>query len=184
MRLLQVRLAGERWFATGYAPKNLKRSFFFRQMERVDDDILELAAELQFDQLFEGDDDMYTHFSGDVSLEEIIDFNIQITDLNVVEEHVHDDLSNVDWEKVDWEHVAANWQQDELELLSTNKSILDDDQTQTNKRRRLNELERLNKYSWERHPLKVKGKRERYKYVHADGSTVTSLRAALEKCGK
>ena len=151
------------------------------ESESVDDDILELAAGLPFEQLFEGDDDMYTHFSGDVSLEEIIDLNIQITGPDVVN---HDDLSNVDWEKVDWEYVAANWQEDELDPPSINKSILDDDRSQTNKRRRVNEEERLHKYSWQRLPLNVEGKRVRYKYVHADGSTVTSLRAALEKCGK
>ena len=159
------------------------------ESESVVDDILKLTTGLPFEQLFEGDDDMYTHFSGDVSLEEIIDFNIQVTDPDVAKDVNHEDLSNVDWETVDWEHVAANWQEDELDPPSIKKSILDDDQTQANnKRRRLNELERLTKYSWQRLPLNVKahkeGKRVRYKYVHADGSTVTSLRAALEKCGK
>jgi hypothetical protein len=159
------------------------------ESESVVDDIFKLAAGLPFEQLFEGDDDMCTHFSGDVSLEEIIDFNIQVTDRDVAKDVNHDDLSNVDWETVDWEHVAANWQEDELDPPLINKSILDDDQTQTNnKRRRLNEVERLTKYSWQRLPLNVEphkqGKRMRYKYVHADGSTATSLRAALEKCGK
>lgn len=156
-------------------------------MEHVDD-LRELTG-LSLEQLFTGaDDDMYTHFSGDASIQDIIDFNLDIADLYENEPDVH--LANVDWDK-DWAHVAANWHEcdidwheDDPDMLSTIKPLPKDDQAQKNKRRRLNEAERLQKYSWERLPTNTGGKRVRYRYVHADGSTVTSLRAALEKCRK
>lgn len=168
--------------------KNLKK-FFFRAMEHVDDDLRELTG-LSLEQLFaEANDDMYTHFSGDASMQDIIDFNIDVTDLLENEPDVQ--LANVDWDKVDWAHVAANWHdsdinwhEDDPNMALTIKSLLKDDQAQKNKRRRRNEAERLQKYSWERLPTNTGGKRVRYRYVHADGSTVTSLRAALEKCRK
>jgi hypothetical protein len=51
-----------------------------------------------------------------------------------------------------------------------------------NKRRRINEEKRLRKYLWERRNIQTEGKkRSRYKYVHADGSTVMSLREALRQ---
>jgi hypothetical protein len=158
-------------------------------MEHVDD--LRNLTGLPLEQLFaEADDDMYTHFSGDVLLQDIIDFDLNVTDL-YGNEDVH--LVNVDWDKVDWTHVAANWHECELEwyedddpdMALTIKSLDKDEQAQkNNKRRRLNEVERPQKYSWERLPSKAGGKRAKYKYVHADGSTVTSLRAALDKCRK
>ena len=131
-------------------------------METIDDvlDLIGLPEE-------EDDDDMCTYFSGDASLEGILDFNIQVTDLcsEVEYDADHEDLSNVDWDKVDWEHVAANWQPDELEPLSANQSAHNDEHAHKNKRRRLSEVERLEKYSWQRLPLREAGKRLKYKRV-------------------
>ena len=143
------------------------------------DDGLDLAG-LSVEQFIAQFDD--TDFSARAS-EESIDFNIRVADLcEAAELDENEDLSDVDWEKVDWEHVAANWDHDDLKPTCTTKSLCE--QVEKNKRRRMNEVERLHKYSWKRLPMKSEGKRVRYKYVHIDGSTVTSLRAALGKCGK
>jgi hypothetical protein len=64
--------------------------------------------------------------------------------------------------------------------------VLQDDRQQKNRKRRLNEVERLEKYSWER----VKRcqdseteKRVRYDYINRNsGMRVSSLRLALRQC--
>ena len=64
--------------------------------------------------------------------------------------------------------------------------VLQDDRQQKNRKRRLNEVERLEKYSWER----VKRcqdseteKRVRYDYINRNsGVRVSSLRLALRQC--
>ena len=53
-----------------------------------------------------------THFSGDASMQEIIDFNLDVTDLYKNEDV---QLANVDWDQVDWAHVAANWHEGEVD---------------------------------------------------------------------
>ena len=120
-------------------------------------EILDLSA-LPFDEVFDAPhDDKLTHVSDDSSLKDIL--SVQVTDLHNDEDH--ETLSDVDWEKVDWEHVAANWNTDELVPLSTNNSLLEDENAQKNKRRRMKEMERLEKYSWYRFPLHGPGKRAR-----------------------
>lgn len=155
-------------------------------MERVDNGHL---TGLTLEQLFaEVDDDAYTHFSGDALLEDIIGLDLDVTDLY---ENEDVQLADVDWDKVDWTHVFANWydyepkryENGDPDVALTIKPLDKDEHARKNReRRRLNEVERLHSHSWERIPSKAGGKRARYKYVHADGSTVTSLRAALEKC--
>ena len=77
---------------------------------------------------------------------------------------------------------VLNCDEEDPEMALAIKPSLALKRAQKNMRRRLNEVERLQKHSWQRLPLKAEGKRVRYKYVHADGSTVTSLRAVLKKC--
>lgn len=89
-----------------------------------------------------------------------------------------------EFEKVDWDEIAAaGWtldkpadEEESLTPTSNNK--------EGTARRRLNEEERLRKYSWERHKLPTPNKkRVRYTYTNTrDGSIVTSRREALRSC--
>jgi len=124
--------------------------------------------------------DVLTHIPDDLALADISEFLI-----DALPEEVDENLANVDWDQLDWDNVAADFTLDELKNNSVCESTNDGDRAIINKRRRMNEEERLRKYSWERHPIEGQGsKRPRYKYVNTDGSIVKSLRDALRKCGK
>ena len=96
-------------------------------------------------------------------------------------------------------HVTWDWNDVdrllELEVdydASADDTVVGDDNTppddaakvDKNRKRRLNEAERLQKYSWDRVERPDDGKkRARYDYINrTSGETVTSLRQALQQC--
>ena len=93
----------------------------------------ELIA-LPLEQFFaKADDDMYTNFSGDALSEDMIDFNLDVTNL-YEEEDTH--LANVDWDKVESANVNANWHEDDPTM-----SLLEDEPEQTQKKKHKTKLE-------------------------------------------
>ena len=156
-------------------------------MDTVPCAIPKSAAELVSTRLFderaedllpEAVDDVLTSYTGDIDLTDLLECEINA----LPDADVNEDFADIDWKQVDWDDVARDWTLDELHTCNSDDS---DDRALQNKRRRLTEVERLRKYSWERHEMPVeRGKRMRYKYVHRDGSTATSLREALRRCNE
>ena len=87
----------------------------------------------------------------------------------------------------DWEDVDALLSDaaDAVSDAVSDPPTDDVEKIEKNRKRRLNEVERLHKYSWERIEQKpIEGKkRSRFTYINrASGVTATSLRQALQHC--
>jgi hypothetical protein len=126
------------------------------------------------------DDDEFKSFWDDIQLEDIASAPTQRND---------PDLGNLtlleffNQFNVDFENQLEEEDDSVVDLVS---DVLQDDRQQKNRKRRLNEVERLEKYSWER----VKRcqdseaeKRVRYDYINRNsGARVSSLRLAMRQC--
>jgi hypothetical protein len=118
------------------------------------------------------DDDEFESFWNDIQLQDIASAPTQRNDPDLLEFNV-DNFEN-QLEEEDDECV--------VNLVS---DVLQDHRQQKNRKRRLNEVERLEKYSWERivRQDSEAEKRVRYKYINRNsGERVSSLRLALQQC--
>ena len=90
----------------------------------------------------------------------------------------------------DWDDVESLLSDQATEPILTmdgddGTDVLDAVKKEKNRKRRLNEAERLQKYSWERvvRSDDTRKKRSRYNYVNRNsGATISSLRLALQHC--
>jgi len=123
-------------------------------MDHAETDALLASLGLTLDKPITGelleDVEVLTHFAGAFEMMGAIDIN------DVVLDDVQCDLATFDWEELDWAQIAMDWSMDELDDSEASRSAVNDNQTDDNqteraKRPRLNEVERLYKYSWERH---------------------------------
>ena len=157
---------------------------FFATMERtglIPDDTTEVI--LGFIGMLNPNDSV---IPSAITHSESIPFDYEPTDMLMP-----DDVFDVDWAPK-WDTVAPDDTQFEefLHNLSADNThrweevdTRDVPEAKPAKRRRLNEAERLRKFSWERIEVSTEGKRVRYTYVNnANGSTATSLRKALREC--
>ena len=83
---------------------------------------------------------------------------------------------------VQFDVAAFDEEEDDSGLVS---EIMQHDRTKKNRKRRINEVERLQKFSWEKvvREDSEAEKRVRYDYINrSSGARVSSLRLALQQC--
>lgn len=123
------------------------------------------------------DDDELESFWNDIQLEDIASAPTQRND---------PDLSILTLLEFNVDEFENQLEEEDDSVVNLVSDVLQDHRQEKNRKRRLNEVERLEKYSWER-VIRCQDseaeKRVRYDYINRNsGARVSSLRLALQQC--